>query len=63
MAQIEVTVNNIQEGHRAIADAVVEKRTKARGPGCPHGMTKVTWASTTAYNIEEWMCSLEEDAP
>ena len=44
-------------------DAVVEKRTKARGPGCPCGMTKVKKALTEAYNIEEWMRGLEEDAP
>ena len=36
-AQLEVTVNTVQEGGRAIVEAVVEKQTKARGPGCPHG--------------------------
>ena len=44
-------------------DSVVEKRTKARGPGCPCGMMKVTRASTPAHNIEKWMWGLEEDAP
>ena len=34
-AQVEVTINAVQEGHQAILEAVVEKRTKARGPGCP----------------------------
>ena len=63
MAQVEVTVNTIQEGHQAIVDAVVEKRTKARGPGFPQGMMRATQAPTTAYNIEEWMWGLEEDAP
>ena len=43
--------------------AVVEKRTKARGPGHPHRMTKVMRTPTTAYNIDEWMEGLEEDAP
>ena len=31
-AQVEVTVNPAQVGHQAIADAVVENRTMARGP-------------------------------
>ena len=37
-AQIEETINTMQEGHQAIAEAVVEKKTKARGAGCPWGM-------------------------
>ena len=40
-AQIEVTINTVQEGCQAIAEAVVEKGTKARGPGPPHRMMKV----------------------
>ena len=63
MVQVEVTVNTIKEGCWAIADAVVEKRTKAKGPGCPHRMTKAAQAPATAYNIEEWMWGLEEEAP
>ena len=39
------------------------KRTKARGPGHPHGMTKVIRTLTTAYDMEEWMWGMEEDAP
>ena len=62
--QIEVTVNAVQEGCQAIADAVVEKRrTKAREPGCPQGMTKATQAPAAAYNNEDWMWGLEEEAP
>ena len=61
--QVETTVNTVQEGCLAIADAVVEKRTKARGPGCPHGMMKVTKVPTAVCSIEEWMRGLEEDAP
>ena len=53
MAQVEATVNTIQEGLRAIVDAVVEKRTKARGPGHSHLTMKATWAPTAAYSIEE----------
>ena len=56
-------MKTVQEGHWAIAEAVVEKRTKARGPGCPHGMMKVTRTPATAYDIGEWVWGLEEDAP
>ena len=58
-----MTVSTTWEGHQAIADAVVEKRTTARGLGSPHGIMKVMKDPTTAYNIEEWMKGLEEDAP
>ena len=33
--QIEATINTMQEGHWAIVNAVVEKRTKARGSRMP----------------------------
>ena len=32
-AQVEVTANMVQEGCAAIVDAVMEKKTKARGLG------------------------------
>ena len=54
-AQVEVTLNTVQEGCPAIADAIVEKRTKARGPGHPYRMMKVMRTPTAAYDIEEWM--------
>ena len=38
-AKVEVTVNTIWKGCQVIADAVVEKGTKVRGPGHPHRMT------------------------
>ena len=62
-AHVAVTVNALQEGHGTIADAVVEKTTKARGPGHPHRMMKVTRTPTVAYDIKEWMQGVEEDAP
>ena len=52
----------VQEGCWAIADTIVEKRTKTRGPGCPRGKMKTHWIPTAACNIEEWMWHLEEDA-
>ena len=62
-AQVEVTINTVQEGCWAIVDVVVEKRTKAWGPGTPHRMTKVKKTPAMANNIEEWMQGMEEDAP
>ena len=32
-AQVDVTVNTIQESHKAIAETILETKTKARGPG------------------------------
>ena len=54
-AQLEVTINTVQKGYHAIAEAVVEKRTKARGPGHPCRMIKVPKTPATAYDIKEWM--------
>ena len=31
--QVEATVHTVQEGCQAIADAIIEKKMKARGPG------------------------------
>ena len=39
-AQVETMVSTVQEGKQAIADAIMEKRTKDWGPGCPRGTTK-----------------------
>ena len=41
----------------------MEKGTKARGPGHPQGMIKVTRTPAMAYDIEEWMWGLKEDSP
>ena len=55
-------VSTVQEGCGVIADAAVEKRTKARGPGCPQGTIKTNQTPAASYNMEEWMQGLEEDA-
>ena len=55
-------VHSVQEGHQAITDVIVEKRTKAKGPGHPQGMMKTNWIPTMTSNIREWMWTLEEDA-
>ena len=61
-AQVETVVSAVQVGHWAIKDAIMKKRTKARGPGHIHGTMKTNWTPTAAYNIKGWMQGLEEDA-
>ena len=62
-AQVEATVNTVEESCHAIAEAVVEKRTKARGPGHPCRTMKVMKTPIAAYDIGEWTWGVEEDAP
>ena len=38
-AQVNTTMKTVQDGCWAITKTVVEKKTKARGPGCPWRMT------------------------
>ena len=59
-AQVEMMISTVQKGCRAIADTIMEKRTKARGPGCPLGTTKTNQTPAAAYNIKEWVQGLEE---
>ena len=59
-AYVEATVNTVQEGNQSIVNAVVEKRTKAWGPGYPCRITKVMRTPTMAYDIEEWMWGVED---
>ena len=40
----------------------MEKKTKARGQDTLTEMMKATQPPTAAYNIEEWMWGLEEEA-
>ena len=57
-AQVEMMVSTVQEGHQAIADAIIEKRIKARGPGCPQGTTKTNQTpqqhTTLKSGCEAW---------
>ena len=41
-----MTINTVQEGPRAIMDAVIEKKMKAKGPGCPQDAT---------CNVNDWI--------
>ena len=52
----------MQEGHHAIPDAVVEKKTKARGPGWPQGKTRHPKTPAAAYDVEELMQGLGGDS-
>ena len=57
--QVEASSNTVQEGHWAIVDAVMEKKTKARGPGCPRGSGRAIQSSTSTCNINECnVCSV-----
>ena len=58
--QVEVTANTVQEGCWAIADAIMEKKMKARGPGCPWWSRGATWFSAAAHDIDNWMWGLDE---
>ena len=60
-AQVKMAVSTVQEGHWTIADAVVEKRTKAQGPGDPQGKKKTKQTPAVACNIKELMQGIKED--
>ena len=62
MMQVEATVNPMQEGCWAIADAVIEKKMKAKRSGCPQGLRRPTKSSTATCNIDDWMWGLDEGA-
>ena len=62
-AQVEATGSRVQDGHHAIAEAVIEKRTKPSVPACPHRVTKVTMTPVAACDIKEWKQVVEQDGP
>ena len=62
IAQVEVTVNNIQKGHRAIADAILEKETMARWPGHLWGLRGAAQSQAATCNINDWVCGLNKGA-
>ena len=49
----------MQEGHCTIIEAVIEKKMKPGGPGQPQGKVRHPRTPAVAYDIEEWMQSLE----
>ena len=56
---MEASMKSVQDDHCAIIEAVVEKKTKARGPGHPQGKAKPSKTLATAYDVEERMLGLE----
>ena len=61
-AQMEALRKTVQKGCHAILKVVVEKKTKARGPGQPCGKTRHPKTPAPAYNTEEWMRGLTGDS-
>ena len=59
MVQVEVTANMVQEGRWAIVDAVMEKKLKARGPGCPQGLGRAIRSLADTCNVDNWMRGLD----
>ena len=53
--QIEALRKTVQKGSCAILNAVVQKKTKARRPGCLQGKTKHPKTPAVAYNVEDCM--------
>ena len=62
MTQVEATVNTVQVGHQIIADAVMEKKTKARGTGHLQGLGKAIKSLAGVCKVDDWMQGLDEGA-
>ena len=58
--QVQVTINTMQESCWAISDAIMEKKTKVRGPGCTWGLRGAAKPSATACNVDDWKWDLDE---
>ena len=61
--QVKETVNTIQKGFRAIADTVLEKKTKARGPEYAQGSRGAAQSSAVACNVNNLKWGLNEGHP
>ena len=59
-AQVKVTANMVQEDLQTIADAVMKKKAKARGSGCPKWLGKAVWSSAGTCNVDDWMLGLDK---
>ena len=53
----------MQEDCQALVVAIMEKKMKARGSGCPQGSRGPTWSSVATCNIDDWMWDLDKGAP
>ena len=54
-AQVEATVNTVQEGNQAITDIVMEKKMKTRGSGCHRRMGEAIQSSAGTCKVDDWM--------
>ena len=53
--QVEMTINTMEEDPQAIVNAIMEKKTQARGPWHPQGLWGATWSSAVACTVNDWM--------
>ena len=51
--QVEATVNTVQEGCQAIANAVMKNKTNARRLGCPQGLGRAIQSSAGTCNVDD----------
>ena len=59
-AQVEATTDMVQEGHWPIASAVMEKKMKTKGLGCPRGLGRAIQSLAGACNVDDLMQGLDE---
>ena len=60
-AQVEATVNTMQEGHTELLQMPsLRRKMEARGPGCLQGSRRATQLSAVACNVKDWMQGLDE---
>ena len=55
-AQVEATINTVPEAGWAIADAVMEKKTMARGLG----LERAVHSMATTCNVDDWILGLDK---
>ena len=58
-AHLEATAITVKEGQSATA--VMEKRTKAWGPGCSHRLERKSWPPAHASWVDNWIQGLGEE--
>ena len=61
-AWAEATVHIMPEGHRAMTDAIMEKKTKTKVLGHPQGLRKATQPSAGTCYTDDWRGDLDEEA-
>ena len=51
----------MQKDNRDVADAIMEKKPKAKRLGHPWGLKRATWPSAATCNVNDWMLALDEE--